>query len=66
MVPGNPADRGAGDIAFVADFVPGLVGMGVAGNGGHAIGETVDLTSLDRQAERAAILIARLSRQARK
>ena len=59
---GDPDKRGAGDIAFVAHDVPGLVGMGLAGKGSHAVGETADLTSLDPQAERAAILIARLSR----
>lgn len=59
---GDPGRRGAGDIAFVAPFIPGLVGMGLAGHGAHAVGETADLTSLDPQAERAAILIARLSR----
>ena len=59
---GDPATRGAGDIAFVASSVPGLVGMGIAGRGQHAVGETADLTSLDPQAERAAILIERLSR----
>ena len=59
---GDPDLRGAGDIAFVANDVPGLVGMGLAGKGSHAVGETADLTSLDPQAERAAILIARLSR----
>ena len=58
---GDPASRGAGDIAFVAHDLPGLVGMGAAGKGAHAVGETVDLTSLDPQAERTAILVARLS-----
>ena len=59
---GDPDKRGAGDIAFVARDLPGLVGMGLAGKGSHAVGETADLASLDPQAERAAILIARLSR----
>lgn len=59
---GDPDKRGAGDIAFVAKDLPGLVGMGLAGKGSHAVGETADLASLDPQAERAAILIARLSR----
>jgi glutamate carboxypeptidase len=59
---GDPATRGAGDIAFVAAYVPGLVGMGIAGRGQHAVGETADLASLDPQAQRAAILIERLSR----
>jgi glutamate carboxypeptidase len=62
LVEGDPAGRGAGDIAFVAHDVPGLVGMGVAGAGAHAVGETADLSSLDPQVERAAVLIERLSR----
>ena len=61
LAEGDPDKRGAGDIAFVAHDVPGLVGMGMAGQGAHAVGETADLTSLDPQAERAAILIARLA-----
>lgn len=64
MPAGDPANRGAGDISFVA-FIDGLVGMGMAGEGSHAPGETADLTSLDRQAKRAALLITRLSREPR-
>ena len=59
----DPIRRGAGDIAFVAKDVDGLVGLGSAGFGDHAIGETVDLLSLKRQAKRAAILMTRLSRE---
>jgi glutamate carboxypeptidase len=59
---GDPASRGAGDIAFVAAYVPGLVGMGIAGRGQHAVGETADLSSIDPQAERAAVLIERVGR----
>ncbi len=59
----DPIRRGAGDIAFVAKDVDGLVGLGSAGSGDHAIGETVDLDSIKRQAKRAAILMTRLSRE---
>ncbi len=59
----DPIRRGAGDIAFVAKDVDGLVGLGSAGTGDHAIGESVDLDSLKRQAKRAAILMTRLSRE---
>lgn len=58
----NPLNRGAGDIAFVAGKVDALVGFGAAGEGSHAPGETVDLTSFERQIERAALLIGRLCR----
>ena len=58
-----PIKRGAGDIAFVAKDVDGLAGLGSAGFGDHAIGETVDLVSIKRQAKRGAILMTRLSRE---
>jgi glutamate carboxypeptidase len=58
----DPLKRGAGDIAFVADKVDGLVGFGAVGQGSHAPGETVDLTSFDRQIKRTALLMTRLAR----
>ncbi|HEV2569895.1 M20/M25/M40 family metallo-hydrolase [Sphingomonas sp.] len=61
----DPLRRGAGDIAFVAKDVDGLVGLGTSGEGAHALGETVDLDSIRRQAKRAAILMTRLSREKR-
>lgn len=61
----DPLKRGAGDIGFVAHLIPGLVGLGTAGGGAHAPGETVDLASIPRQAKRAAILMTRLSRGGR-
>lgn len=59
----DPIKRGAGDIAFVAQDVVGLIGLGSAGTGDHAVGETIDLNSIKRQAKRAAILMTRLSRE---
>jgi glutamate carboxypeptidase len=59
----DPLKRGAGDIAFVADKVDGLIGFGAVGQGSHAPGETVDLTSFDRQIKRTALLMTRLSQQ---
>ena len=61
----DPLKRGAGDIGFVAHLLPGLVGLGTAGTGSHAPGETIELGSLPRQAKRAAILMTRLSRERR-
>jgi glutamate carboxypeptidase len=61
----DPLKRGAGDIGFVAHLLPGLVGLGTAGQGAHAPGETVDLASLPRQAKRAAILMTRLAKEKR-
>ena len=57
----DPMKRGAGDIAFVAGKVDGLIGFGTAGEGSHAPGETVDLTSLDRQTKRAAVFMSRMA-----
>ena len=57
----DPMLRGAGDIAFVAPYVPGLVGTGVMGEGAHAEGETVFLDSIPKQAKRMALLMYRLS-----
>ncbi len=61
----DPLKRGAGDIAFVAADTDGLVGLGIAGEGSHAPGESADLASIPRQAKRAAILMTRLSQQQR-
>jgi glutamate carboxypeptidase len=58
----DPMLRGAGDIAFVAPYVPGLVGTGVMGEGAHAEGETVYLDSIPKQAKRMALLMYRLSK----
>ncbi|KLI64080.1 peptidase M20 [Aurantiacibacter marinus] len=56
-----PALRGAADISFVAPYTDGLAGMGPNGSGAHAEGESVDLASFIRQAQRAAILMTRLA-----
>jgi len=61
----DPMDRGAGDISFVASDTDGLVGLGPAGSGSHAPGESVDIASIFKQAKRAAILMSRLARERR-
>ena len=57
----DPARRGAADSGFVAGDVDTLGGLGIAGGNAHADGEWVDLDSLVRQSQRAAVLISRLS-----
>lgn len=57
----DPARRGAADSGFVAADVDTLGGLGIAGGAAHAEGEWVDLDSLVRQSQRAAVLISRLS-----
>ena len=61
----DPADRGAGDISFVAKDVDGLVGMGPSSDGSHTPRETVDIPSIAKQAKRSAILMSRLAKERR-
>jgi glutamate carboxypeptidase len=59
----DPGDRGAGDIGFIAHLLPGLDGLGSGGGGhSHAPGEFLGLDTLTPMAQRAAILIYRLTR----
>jgi len=58
----DPMKRGAGDIAFVAPYLPGLAGIGATGEGAHAPGETVDLSAQPINTERDALLMYRLSK----
>lgn len=64
MAPYPPSRRGAADISFVAPYTHGLAGMGPAGSGSHAEGEAIDLRSIVRQAQRTAILMSRLAKEA--
>ncbi len=61
MAEWDPAKRGAADSSFVAADVDIIAGMGAAGEGSHAEGESIDLNSLVRQGQRSALLISRLS-----
>lgn len=59
----DPGRRGAADISFVASVVEaGLDGLGPDGSGSHTVDETVNLNSMERAAQRAALLIYRLTR----
>jgi glutamate carboxypeptidase len=59
----DPAQRGAADVSFVAPLIPGMDGLGPQGSGSHTVEERVDLPSLRRATERAALLIYRLTRE---
>jgi glutamate carboxypeptidase len=61
----DPADRGAGDISFVAAEVDGLAGLGPVSSGSHTASETVDIPSIFKEAKRAAILMSRLAAEHR-
>ncbi len=58
----DPMKRGAGDISFVADIIPGLAGIGATGDGAHAPGETIDLATQPVNTKRDALLMYRLSK----
>jgi glutamate carboxypeptidase len=58
----DPGERGAGDISFIAEMIPGLDGLGGTGAKAHAPGEYTDLDTLTRQIKRTALLIYRLTR----
>jgi glutamate carboxypeptidase len=59
----DPADRGAGDIGFISHLLPSLDGLGSGGGGNsHAPGEYTGLDTLTPMAQRAALLIYRLTR----
>jgi len=58
----NPRNAGAADISFVAEKVEMAIdGIGLMGTGGHTVEEIADLKTLDSQAQRAAVLLYRLS-----
>ncbi|HKY97182.1 MAG TPA: M20/M25/M40 family metallo-hydrolase [Gemmatimonadaceae bacterium] len=61
----DPGLRGAGDISYVAQFADALDGLGVDGARSHTPEETVNLRSIPRSTERAAILINRLAHRRR-
>jgi glutamate carboxypeptidase len=58
----DPARRGAGDVQFVAPYIPALDGLGASGSGAHTDFEEMEVASIERGAIRAAILIYRLTR----
>jgi glutamate carboxypeptidase len=57
----DPMKRGAGDISFLADIIPGLAGVGATGEGAHEPGETIDLSAQPINTKRDALLMYRLS-----
>lgn len=61
--PANPRKAGAADISFAAEHVDmSLDGLGLMGSGAHTKNEVADLTTLDKNIEKTAILIYRLSK----
>ncbi|QJD79924.1 M20/M25/M40 family metallo-hydrolase [Spirosoma rhododendri] len=58
----DPGSRGAGDVSFVAEFMPCLDGLGASGKGAHSIEETLNLKEYPVLIQRTALLLYRLTR----
>jgi len=59
----NPRKAGAADISFAAQHVDmALDGLGLMGSGAHTKNEIADLTTLNKNIEKTAILIYRLTK----
>ena len=58
----DPGARGAGDVSFVAQYMPCLDGLGASGKGAHSIEETMNIREFPLLIQRAALLIYRLTR----
>ncbi len=58
----DPNLRGAGDISFVAKYLPCLDGLGAPGKGAHSIEESINLKEFPLLIQRAALFIYRLTR----
>lgn len=59
---GDPGSRGAGDVSFVAQYMPCLDGLGASGKGAHSIEETMNTKEYPLLVQRAALFIYRLTR----
>ncbi len=60
--PANPRKAGAADISFAAGHVDmSLDGLGLMGSGAHTKNEIADITTLNKNIEKTAILIYRLT-----
>ena len=58
----DPGLRGAGDVSFVAKYMPCLDGLGASGKGAHSIEETMNTKEYPLLIQRTALLIYRLTR----
>ncbi|CAN5426598.1 M20 family metallopeptidase [soil metagenome] len=58
----DPGARGAGDVSFVAQYMPCVDGLGASGKGAHSIEETMNSKEFPILIQRAALLIYRLTR----
>jgi glutamate carboxypeptidase len=60
----NPRNAGAADISFTSGLVEmALDGLGLMGAGGHTRDEVADMSSFEKNSQKAAILLHRLTLQ---
>jgi glutamate carboxypeptidase len=57
---GDPGSRGAGDISYVAAYLPCLDGLGASGSGAHTPDETMNIKDFPKLIKRSTLLIYRL------
>jgi glutamate carboxypeptidase len=62
VAPVDPGIRGSADIAYVAQYLPCLSGIGASGSGQHSIEETINLREYPLIIQRTAVLLYRLTR----
>jgi glutamate carboxypeptidase len=62
VVAGDPGQRGAGDISYIANYLNCLDGLGASGKGAHAPGEIINLAEYSKLIKRTALMIYRLTR----
>jgi glutamate carboxypeptidase len=55
----DPGLRGAGDISYIADFLPCLDGLGASGFGAHSPGETINLNEFPKLIKRNTLFLYR-------
>ncbi|GAB4025525.1 M20/M25/M40 family metallo-hydrolase [Spirosoma gilvum] len=58
----DPSVRGASDISYVGQYLPGIDGLGAPGKGEHSIEETIYTKELGPVIQRVALFIYRLTR----
>ncbi|QKZ15054.1 M20/M25/M40 family metallo-hydrolase [Spirosoma sp. KUDC1026] len=59
---GDPGSRGAGDVSFIAEYLPCIDGLGASGKGAHSIEETMNSKEYPLLIQRTAVLLYRLTR----
>jgi glutamate carboxypeptidase len=59
---GDPGSRGAGDVSFIAEYLPCIDGLGASGKGAHSIEETLNSKEYPLLIQRTAVLLYRLTR----